>query len=84
MHYPSIRSYHHPKGLLTIELFSIRFIDPIFGVGVGISAAIVRIRREQNEKYPEQDNGIPALAQKARLMAGNAYERFVNGEQPRA
>lgn len=31
-------------------LTSIRSIDPIFAIGVGLAAALVRIRREENER----------------------------------
>lgn len=45
-----------------------KFIDPIFAMGVGFSAAALRIRREEKEKYPEQDNNWDALWQKGVRM----------------
>ncbi|KIW79215.1 hypothetical protein Z517_05827 [Fonsecaea pedrosoi CBS 271.37] len=48
-------------------LFS-KFVDPIFALCVGFSAAALRIQREQREKYPEQDSSFPALWQKGVKM----------------
>ncbi|EXJ80074.1 hypothetical protein A1O3_08360, partial [Capronia epimyces CBS 606.96] len=48
--------------------YDFRFIDPVFAVCVGLSAAAVRIRREQREKYPDQDSSLPALWQKGVSM----------------
>ncbi|EXJ65830.1 uncharacterized protein A1O5_11071 [Cladophialophora psammophila CBS 110553] len=45
-----------------------RFIDPVFAVCVGLSAAALRIQREQREKYPQQDSSFPALWQKGHKM----------------
>jgi hypothetical protein len=44
-------------------------VDPIFAMGVGFSAAALRIRREEKEKYPEEDNNWGALWQKAVRMS---------------
>jgi len=49
-----------------------KFFDPIFSICVGVSAAALRIRREQTEKYPEQNNDWPALWQKGVRM-GRGY-----------
>lgn len=49
-----------------------RFFDPVFAVCVGISAAAVRIRREEKEKYPDQNNDYSALWAKGVRM-GKSY-----------
>jgi hypothetical protein len=49
-----------------------KFFDPIFAMGVGISAAALRIRREEKEKYPEEENNWAALWQKGVRM-GNGW-----------
>jgi hypothetical protein len=46
-----------------------KMVDPIFAMGVGFSAAALRIRREEKEKYPEDDNNWGALWQKAVRMS---------------
>ena len=38
-----------------------RVVDPVFAVCIGVSAAAIRIRREQIEKFPEQENEIGNL-----------------------
>jgi len=58
-----------------------RFIDPVFAVCVGISAAALRIRREQREKYPDQDTSSGALWQKGVRMAGNYFGNDVKSEK---
>ncbi|EAW23029.1 uncharacterized protein NFIA_017300 [Aspergillus fischeri NRRL 181] len=35
-----------------------RFADPIFAFTIGTSAALIRIRREEREKHPEQAGEI--------------------------
>lgn len=45
-----------------------KFFDPIFAMGVGISAAALRIRREEKEKYPQEENNWAALCQKGVRM----------------
>ncbi|EHY61296.1 hypothetical protein HRR83_008994 [Exophiala dermatitidis] len=57
-----------------------KFIDPIFAVCVGLSAAAVRIRREEREKYPDQDSSFPALWQKGVTMARSYYAREVKSD----
>lgn len=47
-----------------------KFFDPIFAMGVGISAAALRIRREEKETYPEEENNWSALWQKGVRMGG--------------
>lgn len=49
-----------------------RFFDPIFAICVGISAAALRIRREEREKYPEANNDYSALWAKGVRM-GKGY-----------
>ena len=46
--------------------------DPIFAIGVGISAAALRIRREEKEKYPDESNDYRALWAKGMRM-GRGY-----------
>ncbi|RVX66784.1 hypothetical protein B0A52_08977 [Exophiala mesophila] len=53
-----------------------KFIDPIFAVGVGLSAAALRIRREEREKYPEQDSSLAGLWQKGVTMGTNYMTRW--------
>ncbi|KEF51280.1 uncharacterized protein A1O9_12630, partial [Exophiala aquamarina CBS 119918] len=55
-----------------------RFVDPIFAVCVGLSAATLRIRREQREKYPGQDSSPFALWQKGVRMS----KRYFASETP--
>ncbi|EXJ93303.1 hypothetical protein A1O1_01695 [Capronia coronata CBS 617.96] len=45
-----------------------KIFDPIFAVCVGLSAATLRIQREQREKYPDQDSSLAALWQKSVRM----------------
>ncbi|KIW13654.1 hypothetical protein PV08_08845 [Exophiala spinifera] len=52
-----------------------KFIDPIFAVGVGLSAAYVRIQREEREKYPEQAASAAALWQKGVRMTKTYFGR---------
>lgn len=35
-----------------------RIGDPIFAFSIGVSAALMRLRREQREKYPERSAEI--------------------------
>ncbi|KAK5241394.1 hypothetical protein LTR40_013243, partial [Exophiala xenobiotica] len=49
------------------------FVDPIFAIGVGLSAAYVRIRREEREKDPGQDSSASALWQKGVRMSRRYY-----------
>jgi Non-classical export protein 1 len=49
-----------------------RFFDPVFAVCVGISAATLRIRREEKEKYPDENNDYGALWAKGVRM-GKGY-----------
>ena len=57
-----------------------RFFDPIFAVCVGISAAALRIRREEKEKYPDQNNDYRSLWAKG-LRMGNGYFRGYRKEE---
>lgn len=54
-----------------------RFIDPLFGIATGLSAAYLKIQREQRQKYGDEASTFPALRQK--LLAMNrvywGYER---------
>ncbi|KAK5462615.1 hypothetical protein LTS15_002327 [Exophiala xenobiotica] len=50
-----------------------KFVDPIFAIGVGLSAAYVRIRREEREKDPDQDSSASALWQKGVRMSRRYY-----------
>ncbi|KAL2420102.1 hypothetical protein ABEF95_006460 [Exophiala dermatitidis] len=58
-----------------------KFIDPIFAVCVGLSAAAVRIRREEREKYPDQDSSFPALWHKGVMMTRSYYAREVKSDK---
>ena len=49
-----------------------RFIDPVFGIAVGLTSSALKIQKEQREKYPQQDNSFPALWQKT-LKLNRAY-----------
>ena len=49
-----------------------KFIDPIFAMSVGFSAASLRIRREEKGKYPEEENNWSALWKKGVRM-GNGW-----------
>lgn len=49
-----------------------RFFDPIFAVCIGVSAAALRIRREEKEKYPDENNDYSALWAKGVRM-GRGY-----------
>lgn len=49
-----------------------RIFDPLFAVCVGISAAALRIRREEKEKYPDENNDYKALWAKGMRM-GKGY-----------
>jgi hypothetical protein len=49
-----------------------RFCDPLFAMCVGISAAALRIHREEKEKYPKENNDYRALWAKGMHM-GKGY-----------
>ena len=49
-----------------------RFFDPVFAICVGSAAAAIKIRREQDAKYPDQENDFPSLWKKAQMM-GRGY-----------
>lgn len=51
------------------RLMSSRFFDPIFAVCMGFSAAALRIKREQTQQFPKQDNSYPVLFQKGLRMS---------------
>jgi Non-classical export protein 1 len=51
-----------------------RFFDPVFSICVGISAAALRIQREEKEKYPEQKNDFGALWIKGVGMSRNYFK----------
>lgn len=53
-----------------------KFFDPIFAMGVGFSAAALRIRREEKEKNPEVDNSWVALWQKGVRMGKGWYNNY--------
>lgn len=48
-------------GLWKLSTFGNRFFDPVFSIGVGFSAAALRIQREQREKHREQNSDFPTL-----------------------
>ncbi|KAK4947401.1 hypothetical protein LTR10_013769 [Elasticomyces elasticus] len=50
-----------------------KFVDPIFAVGVGLSAAYLRIRREESERYPDQDSSLGGLWQKGVRMSRSYF-----------
>jgi len=50
-----------------------RFVDPVFSVGVGLTAAVLRIRREETERFPQQDNSLGGLWQKGVRMSKNYF-----------
>ncbi|KAK5045025.1 hypothetical protein LTR84_010173 [Exophiala bonariae] len=52
-----------------------KFVDPIFAVFIGLSAATLRIRREQLEKYPNENATPLALWQKGVRMGTSYYRR---------
>lgn len=58
-----------------------RFVDPVFAVCVGLSAAAVRIRREQREKYPDQDSSLQSLWQKGLRMTRRYFAAEVETDK---
>jgi hypothetical protein len=58
-------------GMLTSSTWN-RFLDPVFGVAVGLTATAFKVQREQREKFPDQDNRFPALWEKA-IRMNRAY-----------
>ncbi|ETN44236.1 uncharacterized protein HMPREF1541_10787 [Cyphellophora europaea CBS 101466] len=50
-----------------------KFVDPLFSVAMGVTAAALRIQREEKEKHPSQDSSYPALWQKGRRMATHYF-----------
>ena len=66
------RLHPHRRKCLADDLLLPRFFDPVFAVGVGISAAALRIRREEKEKYPNEKNNYSALWAKGVRM-GKGY-----------
>jgi hypothetical protein len=57
-----------------------RFFDPVFAVCVGISAAALRIRREEKEKYPEENNEYSALWAKGVRMGKGYFGGYQDAE----
>lgn len=53
-----------------------KFFDPIFAMGVGFSAAALRIRREEKEKNPQENNDWGALWQKGVRMSKGWYTHY--------
>ena len=51
----------------------LRFVDPLFSLAVGVSAAALRIQREQREQYPSQDSSFSALWTKGRRMGAHYF-----------
>lgn len=74
-------SLQHLSRLVSFSIYSLanrpprRFVDPIFAVFVGLSAATLRIRREQLEKYPTENASPLALWQKGVRMGTSYYQR---------
>jgi len=50
-----------------------RFFDPIFAICMGFSAAAIRVKRENKEKFPLEDNSYRALWQKGAVMSRNYF-----------
>ncbi|EME48133.1 hypothetical protein DOTSEDRAFT_42397 [Dothistroma septosporum NZE10] len=48
-----------------------RIIDPIFAVSVGITAAVVRIHREEKEKGRTTDQTIDSLKRRTAALFNN-------------
>jgi hypothetical protein len=57
---------HIARQDLTDNLFPRSFIDPLFGIAVGLSAMVLRVQRDQREQHPEQDNSFSAIYERAR------------------
>jgi len=53
-----------------------KFLDPIFAIFVGTAAAALRIRREEKEKYPEQNNDWSGLWAKAVRMRQDYFNGY--------
>jgi len=49
-----------------------KYFDPIFAISMGFCAAALRIRRENIERFPEQNNSYGALWSKA-VRRGKDY-----------
>lgn len=62
--------FTHESRRLTLNF--IRFADPVFALFIGSTAAAVRVKREQKEKYPDQPNDWTSLAQKTERL-GKGY-----------
>lgn len=58
-----------------------RFFDPIFAMCVGTTAAVIRIRREQVAKYPDQENDLGSLWKKADKMGRDYLAAYQNVEK---
>ncbi|KAJ5794423.1 hypothetical protein N7457_001022 [Penicillium paradoxum] len=55
-----------------------RIADPLFALGMGVSAALTRIRRDQRDKYPERASEITygSIVQ----TSGQRLQRWWNGD----
>ena len=53
----------------------LRLIDPIFAVSIGVTAAVVRINREEKEKGRTTEQSIEALKRRTRLVFGGEGEK---------
>ncbi|KAJ5562263.1 hypothetical protein N7461_001024 [Penicillium sp. DV-2018c] len=62
---------------MAIYLIS-RVGDPLFALSVGVGAALSRIRRDQQEKYPERASEITygSIVQ----TSGHRLQRWWNGD----
>lgn len=70
--FPPISSETSSLNLVLLTRSS-RFVDPIFAIGVGLSAAYLRISREEREQYPEQDSSPTGLWQKGVRMSRSYF-----------
>lgn len=70
---------------LTIRLTNLllfhRIVDPIFAICVGVSAAVLRIQREEREKYPDEDSSPAALWHKGVRMTKSYYGYEIKTEK---
>ena len=50
-----------------------RFADPIFALSVGMAGAAMRIRRDEEERYPGQTISYGSIAEKGRRMTRHYF-----------
>lgn len=56
--------------LLKAKFLHLRLADPIFAVSIGVTAALVRINREEKEKGRTTEQSIEALKRRTRAVFG--------------